>query len=74
MAYVGGGWPHSSGASQNAGHTTARTINRGIEQTWPIASAVSSDRRHDDVANLVHGVLVLTPDVRGAVARGVPDK
>ncbi len=77
MAYVGGGYDGLlEGLVQNAGYTTARTINRGIEQDPAHRFRLRIVRIgiHDDVTNLLAGALV--PDLPTFAARvqGVPDK
>ena len=77
MAYVGGGYDtRLEGLVRNAGYTTARTINRGIEQdpAHRFRLRVVRIGVHDDVANLVHGVLVPDLPTFAARLRGVPDK
>ncbi len=77
MAYVGGGYDSPlEGLVRNAGYTTARTINRGIEQdpAHRFRLRVVRIGAHDDVANLVHGVLVPNLPTFAARLRGVPDK
>ena len=72
MAYVGGGYDRLlEGLVRNAGYTTARTINRGIEQdpAHRFRLRVVRIGAHDDVANLIHGhPRPGPPDVRGADA------
>jgi peptidoglycan/xylan/chitin deacetylase (PgdA/CDA1 family) len=77
MAYVGGGYDATlERLAQEAGYTTARTINRGTQQDPARRFRLRIVRIgvHDDVADLLTGVLV--PGLPTFTARmgGVPDK
>jgi peptidoglycan/xylan/chitin deacetylase (PgdA/CDA1 family) len=77
MAYVGGGYDGLlEGLVRNAGYTTARTINRGVEQDPALRFRLRVVRIgvHDDVADFLHGTLVPGLPTFAARMRGVPDK
>ena len=77
MAYVGGGYDaRLQRLVQQAGYTSARSINRGVVQTSRSRFALRVVRvgAHDDVTDVVGGVLVPGLPTFAARMAGVSDK
>jgi hypothetical protein len=77
MAYVGGGYDaRLQRLVEQAGYTSARGINRGVVQTSGHRYALRVVRVgvHDDVADLMGGVLVPGLPTFNARMAGVSDK